>query len=550
MTIAAARTLGLVLAAASAIATAQHHATDDLRSMVRSTISAEANGSNGKCGTAFRMAWRAEHLTARAGADGVWDARPLRQHSRLSPSGRFRVHFDTTGLHEPALLNGVGGRISGTAQPFVDSAVVILDRAWEEIVTSLGYDPPPADTGGGDAAYDVYLSELHPEWFGQTVLEEPIPSPVGPARWRTYMELDNDFAALRTSGIAGLRITAAHEFFHAVQVGAYGVWDDDDFYFYELTSVWMETVLEPSVEDYLFDLPGYFANFAGRSFAVFNATYRGYERSVFAFFLEQRFGRDALLDVWRSIRTRRVIPALDQALEAHRSGLRSAFREFALWNHRTRDRAAEVATYRQAARFPRMATSTAMTWAPPAVRLGATAEPLSHATLDLRLTSDTLSMIIVNADLTAASQGMFDPQVVSLNVSTSVPEGGGQRVGGLWFSTSVPFGDEWSHEVISAVGRAAVPLADVRPWPSPWVLSDDADLVLPVGSTTAPESVAFVSAGQTMIPVDRWNLETQRATLVARIPVGSMRDRLASGIYLVVLRQGSEQQLWKIAVVR
>jgi hypothetical protein len=536
--------------AASGGGAAQVQGPDDLRSLVRSSISTAADGSNGKCGTAFRMAWRAEHLAGRSGADAVWDERPVRQRSRLSPSGRFRVHYDTTGLHEPALLNGIGGRMAGTAHAYADSAGRIFDRVWEEIVALLGYEPPPADTGGGDAAYDVYLSELPPGWFGQTVFEEPIPNLIGPVRWRTYMEIDNDFAGLRTPGIAGLRITAAHEYFHAVQVGSYGVWDDDDFYFYELTAVWMERVLESNVEDYLFDLPTYFSDFAGRSFAVFNATYRGYERSVFAFFLEERFGRSVLLDVWRSLRSSRVLPALDDALEARGSGLRSAFREFALWNHRTHDRAAGAVTYRQAARFPRMSPSAAMSWAPPAVRLGATAGPLSHATLDLGLTSDTLSTIVVNTDFVTAWRGSLDPQVISLNVSNAVPDAGGQQAGGLWFSISVPFADEWSHEVVSAIGRAAVPPAKELPWPSPWILSDDADLVLPVGSTESPESVAFVSAGQRVVPVDRWSLETQRATPVARIPVGPMRDRLASGIYLVVLRQGTEQQLWKIAVVR
>jgi hypothetical protein len=364
------------------------------------------------------------------------------------------------------------------------------------------------------------------------------------------MEVDNDFAGLRTPGIAGLRITAAHEFFHAVQVGAYGVWDDDDFYFYELTSVWMETVLESSIEDYLFDLPAYFAAFAGRSFASLASSYRGYERSVFALFLEERYGRDVLLDVWRSVGSQRVLPALDHALEARGSGLRSAFREFALWNHRTHDRAAGTVTYRQAARFPRMSPSSATSWSPPAVRLGATAGPLSHATLDLGLASDTLSTIVVNTDFVTAGRGSFDQQVITLNVSNALSAAGGQQAGGLWFSISVPFADEWSHEVISAVGRAAVPPAEERPWPSPWNLSDDADLVLPVGSTEAPESVAFFSAGQSVVPVERWSLETQRATPVARIPVGPMRDRLASGVYLVVLRQGTEQQFWKIAVVR
>jgi hypothetical protein len=518
--------------------------------MVRSAISASADGSNGKCGTAFRMAWRSEHHSARSGVGGVWDDRPVRQVSRLSPSGWFRVHYDTAGFHEPALLDGSGARILGTSHAFADSALNVFDGAWHAIINVLGYDAPPADTAGGDAAYDIYVSELPADWFGQTVLESLVPGSSVVERWRTFMEIDNDFSGLRTRGMTGLRITAAHEFFHAVQVGAYGVWDDADFYFYELSSVWMETVLEPASEDYLFDLPDYFTSFPGRSFTTVTSVFPGYERSIFAFFLEERFGRDAMRMVWRSIGEGRVLFALDHVLTGLGSSLRDAYREFALWNHRTSDRAAGTTTYRNGARFPRMSTAVTSAWIPPSVRLSSMLEPLSHATLDLRLPDDTVSAILVNADVASSLHGTSGPRSASVQVATALPARGGQRIGELWFSFEVESPDLWFSEVLSAVKRGSLAPNEQRPWPSPWVLASEADLVLPFGGMQSPEAVSFVSAGGGVTPVERWTFETQRATKVARIPVAAMRGRLATGVYIVVLRQGTEHTTWKVAVIR
>jgi hypothetical protein len=521
----------------------------DLRARVAAAVMATPEPDRGKCGTAFRMAWRAEQLVGRSGVDGVWDLRPTRQTSRRSLQGHFRIHYDTIGVDTPALLDGVGGRVSGTAHAFADSALAAFERAWEAIVDGLGYAAPPADTSGGGPEYDIYVTDLTAGLFGQTVLESIIPGPAQNERWQTFLEIDNDFAALRTPGIAGLRITAAHEFYHALQVGSYGIWDDAEFYFYELSSVWMETVLEPGIEDYLYDLPQYFANFSGRSLTTITSTYRGYERSIFAMYLDQRFGRDVLREVWAALRGTRVLNALDQALSDRGSSLRNAYREFALWNHRTRDRAAGTATYLRAWRFPRMMTAASIAWSAPSVRFSGAAEPLSHLTFDLRTGSDTLSTVVVNADLASARSGVLAPGMVTVSMATT-PTGKGHRVGEYWQTIDVASSDDWFQETVSALRRDAVPMADEGPWPSPWVLSQESDLLLPVGEVPAPESVVFISASSAVTPAERWSLETRQATNVARIPVATMRDRLSSGVYVVMLRKGSEQTLWKVAVIR
>jgi len=53
--------------------------------------------------------------------------------------------------------------------------------------------------------------------YGQTTSENN----VGLSRWTSYIEIDNDFIGFYTIGINAARVTAAHEFHHAIQMGNY-----------------------------------------------------------------------------------------------------------------------------------------------------------------------------------------------------------------------------------------------------------------------------------------------------------------------------------------
>jgi len=69
-----------------------------------------------------------------------------------------------------------------------------------------------------------------------------------PERYSSNIDINNDFigSSFFTKGIQALRVTAAHEFHHAIQFG-YGWWGSDERYAYELTSTWMEDVVYTDV---------------------------------------------------------------------------------------------------------------------------------------------------------------------------------------------------------------------------------------------------------------------------------------------------------------
>lgn len=73
------------------------------------------------------------------------------------------------------------------------------------------------------------------------------------------MRIDNSYyeSSYYTRGINALKVTLAHEFGHAVQLLSYGLWDED-IWFYEMTSIWLEEAVFDDVNDYYAYIPRFF----------------------------------------------------------------------------------------------------------------------------------------------------------------------------------------------------------------------------------------------------------------------------------------------------
>ena len=256
------------------------------------------------------------------------------QHNILSPSGRFRVHYDTEGHHAVSPTDDDANGIPD----YIDLTMAVLDSVWVLEIDQLGYDPPPSDKGlGGGDEYDAYVIELNGGYYGFAY-----PEAVGAVTTSSYLQIDNNFTDpgyKQTRGLDALRVAIAHEFHHAIQFGYYAGFDGS--WWQESTSTWMEEVAYPHIDDYL----QYLTYFLGEPRRALNSgIYRSlhtYGSAIFSFFLDQRYSRELNRLIWEELGQHKSVHLdhFDRVIrQVEPGGLGIVMGEFAVWNYFTNNR--------------------------------------------------------------------------------------------------------------------------------------------------------------------------------------------------------------------
>ena len=205
-----------------------------------------------------------------------------------------------------------------------------LEHVWAVEVDAMGYRPPPPD---GDGLFDVFLQEIGNQgYYGAC-------APAENARHSTSScVLDDDFDPAEFGGapaINSLEVTAAHEFFHAVQ---FGYDTDEDTWFMEGSAVWAEEQVYPAINDYLQYLrfsaithPETPEDYAGSTSS--DLFYR-YGAVLFWKFLSGQFGDQSIVRrVWEyADGDRYSLQAVAGALAERGWSFSRAFARFGAWN--------------------------------------------------------------------------------------------------------------------------------------------------------------------------------------------------------------------------
>ena len=223
---------------------------------------------------------------------------------------------------------------------YIDNQVIPkFDQVWETEINDMGYRSPVKDGGlpdgeGPSDGLDIYLADVGEDGiYGYCTNDNPTRSSRSQS---AYCVIDNDFAqsdfAPNVHGEDALKITGAHEFFHAVQF-AYD-WREQLF-FMEGTAVWMEDEVFNEVNanyEYLHDSALHQPEVpldAGDIRPDENFEYGSW---LFWRFLSERFSRADIRKVWQKAPTKTVFAALRPVLSGHNSNLAEAYADFAEWN--------------------------------------------------------------------------------------------------------------------------------------------------------------------------------------------------------------------------
>jgi len=291
-----------------------------------------------------------------------------------TPSGNFKIHYVTSSV-DSVYQSHVDVSPFDSVPDYVNFIGAVLDYVWAKEVDSLGYNQPPSDSwyppgydNGGDGRYDVYLKNLDYYYLG--FCQPEYSNDPWEKSYCSYFVLRNDYSLYGGSWENYIKVTSAHEFFHAIQFG-YDTYEQEYVpsdpiwqyhpYWMELTATWMEDMIYDNINDYVTYLP-FFYNYPWLSLKTFSYDsgdppryYHAYASCVWAFYLSENFGTDIIKDIWtRCGQTKYddVLPATDSILMTKGSSLDQAFREFSVWNYFTNYRADTINYYSEGNLYP------------------------------------------------------------------------------------------------------------------------------------------------------------------------------------------------------
>jgi hypothetical protein len=310
--------------------------------------------------------------------------RPSSDTSFVSPSGKFRIHYKKSGFDAPGYdLSEIGKS---------------ADSVYNYEVNKLGYPPPPKDgVSGGDDKYDIYILNLSSGLYGYTEFDTQISE----NKYTSFTVIDNDYSqGYNTIGIDGAKVTIAHEFHHAIQIGNYGFRSEDQYY-YEITSTAMEEFVYDSINDYYHEAANYFLR-PFKSLPLNN----GYNLAVWNIYLKDRFGIDVIKEIWEQIETKRAAIAMSDVLVSKGSSFKEEFNKFGLWTYFTNSRAVPGKYFEEAANYPLLRTNVGVNLGNTEQKVMINSEPISNNFItiadNLASPRNEIVAIITNSDIASS----------------------------------------------------------------------------------------------------------------------------------------------------
>ena len=229
-------------------------------------------------------------------------------------------------------------------------ASTIFQDVWNAEITQMGFRAPKSDLSsddnGGNRKLDVYIKDLGDFGvYGYCTTDDPR-TEIRTVFWNfsAFCVVDDDFTPDQyntgANGLNALKVTAAHEFFHAVQIG-YDAGEDG--WLREGTAVWMEDEVYDEIDDsaqYLRAGPLAFPQISLDAEPPEDSQFVSFPYGAWVFFRhlseQPLFGPAAILDIWTRLDSKTrdhddvySVQAIQQMAAAQGTSLRDQYATFA-----------------------------------------------------------------------------------------------------------------------------------------------------------------------------------------------------------------------------
>ncbi|HSD63246.1 MAG TPA: MXAN_6640 family putative metalloprotease [Ignavibacteriaceae bacterium] len=471
-------------------------------------------------------------------------SRPVTETSIVSPSGFFRIHFNTTAFPVPAYD--------------VNQFAAALDSAYNFEVNFLGFPPPPPDTQGGispdsvggDGKYDIYIVDL-PGLYGETDFETEI----SPDKYTSYMRVHYSFGSgFYTHGIDAARVTAAHEFHHSIQIGDY-IYRDNDQFFYELTSTSMEEFVFNTVNDYYGYMHSYFDH-PDRAFA----SYEGYELAIWNIFLKNLFGFGIIKRQWDLMPTKRAIDAINNSLLEHQSSFGKELNTFGIWTYFTDYRAKPGKYFSEGSNYPLINTHNLEINTP--LNFTSIKPTSNNALMAVTVnTQDTLAVVLTNSDYLSGINNITKNYSATYNLFDYSSPGSTRLDSNYYEQLTVEDATFWLTSVIlngNLIKQDSTlfpPVAGALDYayPNPFKYNSNSanTISIPVKAPVNTEVVLYIYSSSMDLIFDKSlqvNLGKDYATVV-KWNLDEVGKKLSSGVYIYVTKTSKGKTVGKLLIL-
>jgi hypothetical protein len=241
-----------------------------------------------------------------------------------SPSGYFNIHYTLEGD------NAVDFNLRNyrAVPPYITQVGEAFDNVRAITCFTRGFRQPVLDEGKKD--YDIYVYDLKDK-YGVTYSSKLYSSRHYRSAASSYICIDNSYSREKgfdKSRLECMKVTAAHEFFHAVQF-AYNA--HADTWWKEASATWNEDEIYTGINDYVRYIGSYFKT----PYKSLDET--SYSGVIFAKFLEENYGGyDTIRKIWEIHSTGydNSIQAIDRFLRTSFSGkdIGTVYNQFSAYN--------------------------------------------------------------------------------------------------------------------------------------------------------------------------------------------------------------------------
>ncbi len=277
--------------------TSKHHITDDLLNIARygHSLPEDIKNELRQFGFNFNNSIVNRSLDVRTEASGL---------DETYDSGNFRFHYTTTGSNAISSTD----TNSNSIPDYIDVMSETFNTVAEYQLTTLGFSEPPGDgwyptnnDNGGNGSYDVYIRNagtgvygyVQPEDWANNSGNNENSSADEVNAFTSYMVMRHNYSGFPNTLIENIQVTAAHEFFHAVQFGYDGF---EESWVFEATSVQMEEMIYDDVNDCYQYMSSWF-NSPQQSLNL-DSSNRWYGSFIFFEYVNTHLSVDAIKTFW------------------------------------------------------------------------------------------------------------------------------------------------------------------------------------------------------------------------------------------------------------